>query len=632
MKIISKAASKNTTRAAAVKADQHSIHYSIVPKDLAGHLFLLTLQISQPDPAGQSLRLPAWIPGSYMVREFARNIVSIHASCEGKSVSLRKLDKHSWQAAPCSGVLSISYEVYAWDLSVRTAHLDQSHAFFNGTSVFLQVLGQEMAAHVVDIQRPLDTACKNWRVATSLPELKAKRYGYGTYIAENYDALIDHPVETGDFALATFEAHGVPHDVVLSGQIPNLDMDRIVADLKKICESQIAFFEPASKRAPMERYVFLTMVVGEGYGGLEHRASTALLCNRNEMPLKHQPEMSDGYRSFLGLCSHEYFHTWNVKRIKPAAFAHYDLNRENYTSLLWLFEGFTSYYDDLMLVRSGLIAEASYFSLLSKTVNGVLRGAGRNKQSVAESSFDAWTKYYRQDENSPNAIVSYYTKGSLVALALDLTIRAETAGKKSLDDVMRALWQQYGRDFYQLALSAQQQGLAEDEIETLIEQVTGIKTKRFMDKYVRGTEDVPLAKLYAEFGVVIKDERKISKASLGVRVVKDGADCKLANVFETRAAHLAGLSAGDILIAINGLRVTAADVGDGLNTAVGRYTVGETVQIHAFRRDELLTLQATLQSDDVPALKLMLAEKSKAPLLALRPSLVASKKSRKAGV
>ncbi|MFZ6749060.1 M61 family metallopeptidase [Undibacterium sp. Ren11W] len=635
MKIISKAASKKTVRVAAVKPGQHSIHYSIVPKDLAGHLFQVTLQISQPDPAGQNLCLPAWIPGSYMVREFARNIVSISASCEGKRVKLNKLDKHSWQAAPCQGALSISYEVYAWDLSVRTAHLDQSHAFFNGTSVFLQVLGQEMASHVVDIQRPLDVACKSWRVATSLPELKAKRYGFGTYIAENYDALIDHPVEMGDFVLATFEAHGVPHDFVVSGRVPNLDMERIVADLKKICESQIAFFEPASKRAPMDRYVFLTMVVGDGYGGLEHRASTALICNRNDMPLKHQSEMSDGYRSFLGLCSHEYFHTWNVKRIKPAAFAHYDLSQENYTSLLWLFEGFTSYYDDLMLVRSGLIAESSYFSLLSKTVNGVLRGTGRNKQSVAESSFDAWTKYYRQDENSPNAIVSYYTKGSLVALALDLTIRAETAGEKSLDDVMRALWQQYGRDFYQLALSGQQQGLAEDEIVSLIEQATGVKTQRFVDKYVRGTEDIPLAKLYAEFGVTIKDERntgKTGKASLGVRVVKDGADCKLANVFESRAAHQAGLSAGDMLIAINGLRVTAVDARDGLATAVGRYTVGETVQIHAFRRDELLTLQATLQSDDVPALKLTLTEKSKAPLLALRPSLVVSKKSRKAGV
>ena len=606
------------------------VKYSIIPRDLPGHLFQVTLHIANPDVEGQHVSLPAWIPGSYMVREFARNIIRISAHCAGKKVALKKTDKQSWQAAPCSGALTIEYEVYAWDLSVRAAHLDQSHGFFNGTSVFLQVLGQEMAPQIVDIQRPVDTACKAWRVATALPELNAKRYGFGTYIAENYDELIDHPVEMGNFALASFEAHGVAHDFVVTGQVPNMDLDRVVSDVKKICETQIAFFEPRTKRAPMSRYVFMTMAVGEGAGGLEHRASTALICNRNNLPVKHQTELSAGYTDFLGLCSHEYFHTWNVKRIKPAVFAPYDLRRENYTSLLWLFEGFTSYYDDLMLVRSGLIEEADYLKMVAKGINMELRGSGRNKQSVAESSFDAWTKYYRQDENSPNAIVSYYVKGSLVGLALDLTIRAETAGKKSLDDVMRALWQKYGRDFYQKALTGQQQGLGENEIEALIEQSTGVKTKRFMDKYVRGTDDLPLEKLYADFGIVIADERKNAKAALGVRVSKDGADCKLANVYESRAAHKAGLSAGDILMAINGLRITANDVADGLVGALARYRVGETVSVYAFRRDELLTVDLKLQADDVPAFSLSLVEKSKAALVAARPSMTLLKKSRKA--
>ncbi|MCU6435152.1 PDZ domain-containing protein [Undibacterium sp. Jales W-56] len=600
-----------------------AVEYHIVPKDLAGHLYQVRLHIARPAPAGQVLTLPAWIPGSYMIREFARHIVQLHAHSAGKKVAVKKLDKHSWQAAPCDGALTLEYEVYAWDLSVRAAHLDQQHGFFNGTSVFLQVAGQEMAPHIVDIQRADDLACKTWRVATSLPELKAKRYGFGTYIAANYDELIDHPVEMGNFAMASFEAHGVPHDFVVTGNVPNLDLPRIVADVKKICETQIAFFEPKTRRAPMERYVFMTMAVGDGYGGLEHRASTALICNRADLPSKNQVEMSDGYRSFLGLCSHEYFHTWNVKRIKPAAFAHYDLRQENYTSLLWLFEGFTSYYDDLMLVRSGLIDEASYFKLISKTVNMVTRGSGRKKQSVAESSFDAWTKYYRQDENSPNAIVSYYTKGSLVGLGLDLSIRAATAGKKSLDDVMRTLWQKFGRDFYEKNLSGTQQGLAENAIEAIIEQATGIQAKRFLDRYVRGNEDLPLAKLYEDFGVVFNDAArsgKALKASLGVRTAKDGNDCKLANVHEGRAAHRAGLSAGDILIAVNGLRVTAADAADGLSNALSRYAVGETVQLHAFRRDELLVVQAKLQADDMPALSLDLLENSKAALLTLRPS------------
>ncbi|MBR7779967.1 M61 family metallopeptidase [Undibacterium rugosum] len=595
------------------------IHYSIIPKDLAGHLFQVTLDIAQPATDGQILSLPVWIPGSYMVREFARNIVQIKASAAGKKVSLKKLNKHTWQAAPCKGALSISYEVYAWDLSVRAAHLDQNHAFFNGTSVFLAVHGQENSQHVVDIQRAADPVCKSWRVATSLPELKAKRYGFGTYVARDYDELIDHPVEMGDFALASFEACGVPHDFVVTGKVPNMDMDRMVSDVKKICESQIALFEPRTKKAPMDRYVFMTMVVGEGYGGLEHRASTALICNRNDIPLKHQSEMSEGYKGFLGLCSHEYFHTWNVKRIKPAVFASYDLSQENYTSLLWLFEGFTSYYDDLMLVRAGVIDEAAYLKLLAKTVNMVLRGSGRLKQSVAESSFDAWTKYYRQDENSPNAIVSYYTKGSLVALGLDLSIRQQTAGKKSLDDVMRALWQQFGRDFYTRLPSGEQRGLGEQEIAAIIEKTTGVDVRRFLDKHVFGTEDVPLSSLYADFGVLVDGGVASQKASLGVKVARDGNDCKLANVFEGRAAHQAGLSAHDVLIAINGLRITAADAADGLSNAVGRYRIGETVEIHAFRRDELMVVKAKLQADDVPAQQFRLADKATA-LVTARPT------------
>lgn len=603
---------------------QHSaVHYSITSHDLAAHLFHVTLTISNPDPNGQVVSLPVWIPGSYMVREFARNIIRIQAHANGKKVALKKLNKTSWQAAPCdaNASLQISYEVYAWDLSVRAAHLDQSHGFFNGTSVFLQVHGQEQLAHVVDIQKPIDSASKTWRVATSLPELKAKRYGFGSYIARDYDDLIDHPVELGDFALISFKAHGVPHDFVVTGKVPNIDLARIAKDLQKICETEIAFFEPRTKQAPMQRYVFMTMAVGEGYGGLEHRASTALICNRADLPTKNDTSLSEGYRGFLALCSHEYFHTWNVKRIKPAAFAQYDLSQENYTSLLWLFEGFTSYYDDLFLRRSGLIDEATYLNLIAKTVNTVQRGSGRKKQSVADSSFDAWTKYYRQDENSPNAIVSYYAKGSLVALGLDLTIRHETAGKKSLDDVMRALWKKYGKDFYEKAQSGKQQGLGETEFENLVEQATGVKIQRFIDKYIKGVEDVPLAKLYADFAVDVIEQSASKKASLNVRLSKSGADCKLAHAYENGAAHRAGLSAGDVLVAINGLRVTAADAGNGLANLLAAYRIGETVQIHAFRRDELLTVNLKLQAEDAPMLAISLAKNQKLAGAQKRPSL-----------
>ncbi len=268
---------------------KHVIRYDLILHDPAAHLLAVSMTLATPAPEGQLFLLPAWIPGSYMIREFARNIVRIRAECGGKELALTKLDKHSWQAEPCAGALTLHYEVYAWDLSVRTAHLDQTHAFFNGTSVFLRAAGQEDAPHVVELRRPAGAPYKNWRVATALPELDAKRYGFGSYIAADYDELIDHPVEIGEFALATFKAHGVPHDVVITGRVPQLDMARLCADLKKICEAQIALFEPYTRQAPMARYVFLTLAVGDGYGGLEHRASTALICSRADLPVSGRP-------------------------------------------------------------------------------------------------------------------------------------------------------------------------------------------------------------------------------------------------------------------------------------------------------------------------------------------------------
>ena len=601
-------AAKQAAAKQAAAKQAPAIAYTIVAKDLAGHLFEVSLNVAAPAVDGQVLALPAWIPGSYMIREFSRNIVRIEAESDGRSVALTKIDKHTWQAPPVDGALLVRYEVYAWDLSVRAAHLDQTHGFFNGTSVYLRVLGQEEQPHQTNIVQPSHPAAASWRVATALPELGAQRYGFGSYQAANYDELIDHPVEMGDFALATFTACGVPHDIVVTGKVPNLNLARLQADLKAICETQIAFFDPRKKRAPMDRYVFLTLAVGDGYGGLEHRASTALICARADLPTTADPKSgapSEGYLRFLGLCSHEYFHTWNVKRIKPAVFAPYDLQNENYTSLLWLFEGFTSYYDDLMLVRRGLIDEAGFLKLQAKTIGSVLRGSGRTKQSVADSSFDAWGKYYRQDENAPNAIVSYYTKGSLVALMFDLTIRARTEGKKSLDDVMRALWDRFGRDFYEGGA----RGVTDAEVEALFVEISGVKLGPLFERYVRGTDELPLARLYAPFGIKLNDQRKNAKPSLDAGFGRDGAGCKLSQVHEGGAAHAAGLSAGDVLVAIDGLRVgaTAAEV----EALLARYKVGTTVPVHAFRRDELMLFDVTLQGERVPAIALEVTASAK---------------------
>ena len=587
-----------------------SIHYSIEAFDLAAHLFRVTLTIDEPDRNGQLFRLPAWIPGSYMIREFARHIVQIRATSRGESVSLKKLDKHSWQAEPCRGPLSLEYEVYAWDLSVRSAHLDKTHAFFNGSSVFLEVVGRHDCAHIVDIKKPDDPAARTWRVATALPEYGAKRYGFGTYIATDYDELIDCPVEIGDFILGQFDAYGTLHEIAVTGRVPHLDMKRMENDLRKIGETEIAFFEPEAKKAPISRYVFLITVVKNGYGGLEHRSSTALLCSRESLPSTNdlssgQPQhIGEDYLRFLGLCSHEYFHTWNVKRIKPAVFVPYDLRPETYTRLLWLFEGFTSYYDDLMIRRSGLIDVSTYLGQIALTINNVVRSRGRFKQSVAEASFDAWIKYYRQDENAPNALVSYYTKGSLVALALDLTIRLNTQNSKSLDDVMRALWQRYGRDFYR----GNDNGLTEPETERLIEEISGLQLQDFFRKYIDGTDELPLPELFAAFGIAMNDMNEIVKPGLDIRVKRSGSDCVVTHVFEGGAAHQAGISAGDVLLAVDGLRVSADNPSVNLEKQLARYRVGETVETFVFRRDELMKFDVMLADEQAPKFILTLSK------------------------
>ncbi|KAF0814294.1 hypothetical protein IGB42_01195 [Andreprevotia sp. IGB-42] len=572
-----------------------AIRYRIAPLDLSAHLFRITLDVAQPAAAGQILWLPVWIPGSYLIREFARNIVAISAQDEqGQAVALHKLDKHRWQAAAMQGALTVQYDVYAFDLSVRGAYLDETRGFFNGTSVFLAVNGQEDQPVAVELLPPPGVAA--WQVATSLPAAGAVPYTFGSYQAANYEELIDHPVEMGEFALATFNACGVPHDIVIAGR-HCADLARLQRDLTRICEYQIRLFgEPA----PFGRYVFMTMATGDGYGGLEHRASTALLASRDDLPLAHETAIKPAYRQYLGLCSHEYFHSWNVKRIKPASYAPYDLARESYTRLLWAFEGITSYYDDLTLVRTGLITQQEYLDLLAQTLTSVERAAGRNKQNLEEASLDAWVKYYRQDENSPNVLVSYYTKGALAALGLDLTIRSRTHGARSLDDVMRALWQRYGRDFYPVG-----NGVPEDEWERLASEVAGVDLSAYFALALRSTEPLPLAALLAGFGVETQLRAPAGSSdkggwkeigapgnSIGAKLAGEAGGVKLAQVFDGGAARAAGLSAGDVLVAWDGLRINIGNI----DTLLGTALPGSSVPVHAFRRDELIVRQLDVRA------------------------------------
>lgn len=542
-----------------------------------------------------------------MIRDFARNIVSISATSQEQPVVLTKLDKSRWQAPAGLEQLTVVCEIYAWDLSVRSAHLDATHGFFNGTSVFLAVEGQTHLPCGVTINPPANLP--DWQVATSLETRSVSAAGFGDYHAVDYDDLIDHPVEMGTFERAVFSACGVEHELVLTGQYVT-DIERICKDLTRICEYQIRFFgEPA----PVKRYVFLVMVVGDGYGGLEHRASTSLMCKREHLPVPGDESISDSYLEFLGLCSHEYFHTWNVKRIKPARFVPYQLAAESYTELLWAFEGITSYYDDLTLVRIGMIDQQRYLKLLGKMMTRVHRGSGRLKQSVAESSFDAWTKFYKQDENAPNAIVSYYAKGALVALSLDVLIREKSEGKKSLDDLMRLLWQAY---------LATGEGVTQTQIEKLVSDLCGQDVSDFFQQAVFGTDDLPLDESLDALGVKTlwraaespddaggtRGKSEKTQLTLGLRSVTADGGLRITHVLDDGPAQKAGFSADDRLVALSGLAATPSLVASLLD----RHQEGDVLTAHLFRRDELMVLSIRLEPAPTDTCYLSVAEPGQA--------------------
>ena len=511
----------------ASQATQAPVHYRIEAADPHARLFTVTLTVAHPQEQ-QELSLPVWIPGSYLVREFSKNLQRLSAQ-QGRRVPLLQLDKHRWRATcRTDRPLVLTYEVCAYDSSVRTAWLDASRGFFNGTSVCLRVHGQEDAPHALEVASTAATA--HWSVATGLTPQSIDKRGFGVYAASHYDELVDCPVEMGTFWSGQFTACGVAHRFVVAGAAPSFDGKRLLADTQKICETAIRFWHGKGK-PPIKNYLFMLNAVHDGYGGLEHRNSTALICGRRDLPRTGEARASDGYTTLLGLISHEYFHTWNVKRLRPAEFFRYDYSQENYTQLLWFFEGFTSYYDDLLLRRAGLIDDATYLKLLAKATNQVLQTPGRSVHTVAQASFDAWVKYYRQDENTPNATVSYYTKGSLVALCLDLTLRRE--GKTTLDDVMRALWKRCAGG-----------PMTEADLRAELASLAGRSFDNELDQWVHSTAELPLAELLAAHGVALKPEQPQLAQRLGLRVTENHS-VQLKTVLRGGPAEKAGMAAGD---------------------------------------------------------------------------------------
>lgn len=562
------------------------IHYSITPFKPEAHLFKVSLQVLQPAEE-QLLRMPAWIPGSYMIRDFAKNIVQIKAkNADGQTLSLEKLDKSTWKLCTQKQAITVEYEVYAWDCSVRAAWLDASRAYFNGTSVFLEVVGQGDQAVTLDIHPPPRGDFQSWKVGTTLPRLETARYSFGRYHAADYDELIDHPVEISAFDSVVFDVEGVRHEMIISGY-HTANMERLASDLKRICAEHIAFFDGDF---PASEYLFMTYATKDGYGGLEHRASTSLMCARADFPVENDQDISSDYLNFLTLCSHEYFHTWNVKGMKPAVFQPFDLSKEIHTELLWVFEGCTVYYECLPLLRCGLITVEQYLQYVGEQFSRVMRSSGRLKQSLAESSFDTWTKFYKKDENAPNAIASYYTRGAMVAMALDLMIRNQTRDELSLDHVMLAMWRQYRKTG---------EGLAERGFERLIQDVTGVDVSQLVEDWVYGRAIPPLNELLSEFGIEYQlrsSENNRDKGgtikhvpervALSALVGRNGkGDAVLKQVWDQGAAMQAGLSAGDVIIALNDLKVNA----DTIEKQVAALPLGQMATVFYFRDDRLMS-------------------------------------------
>lgn len=527
-----------------------TLDYTLLITDWRKHQFTVSLSIPQHDHLKLTLTMPSWIPGSYMVRDFARNVITLsaHHAETNRPRPVAKTDKQTWEIVTDGHPTTVSYTVYANDLSVRSAFINHEYAFINGTCAFLSVEEFEHANYQLTIGKP----SMPWKLNTTLP-FKHEDNNEWVFNTVKYEELIDHPIYIGIADVYSFDVDGVSFDLLFSGS-NNIDLERIADDLTPICKHHMHLFgEPQ----PIDKYLFMTLLAATGFGGLEHRASTALLFPRFDLPMigDDASVKSESYITFLSLCSHELFHTWHVKRIKPKVLVSPSLASEIYTNQLWIYEGFTSFYDDVTLARVGLISPQQYADIIAKTMTRLLQNAGRLKQSVAESSFDAWTKFYKQDASAANNIVSYYAKGGIIALGLDLLLRRQSNNAVNLDDVMVLLWEHYGREL---------KGTPDDVIQTLCMTHFQIDVSDYLNKVVYGTQDVPLMDDLPSIGLSMQTRAKINaddkggltssktvKRQLGATLKPVAQGLSVVQVFEGLAAMEAGILLNDVIIAIN---------------------------------------------------------------------------------
>lgn len=542
------------------------LHYQIKPKSLGGHLLAATITI----PAGEqsiTAKLPKWIPGSYKIRDYSRHIQAFAATAaNGQPLAWKKTDSDTWVIAAEGQVVTLTYEVYAYDLSVRGAYLDDTRLFFNHCCVFFDIIHLSSEKRTIDIETVGD-----WRIFTALGSEN------GHYIADSYEHQMDCPVESAEnYHHSEFDAGGVRHEVIFTGSLSaDDDMDGMTQHLKNICEAEIRLFGGS----PLDKYLFMTYLEANQYGGLEHKNSVAQIAAPNMMMRKGQP-LNKAMIDFMGLCSHEYFHLWNVKRLQPKDFKPYDLYREQHTEMLWMFEGFTSYYDELFLLRAGVVDAKTFLQRQADNLSRVLNVPGRLLQPLAASSFDAWTKLYQADANSPNNMVSYYSKGAVFALYLDLFIRQHSQEGKSLDDVMRYLWKNFAE---------QDTGIDENDVfAACCQQLPSQQHKALAQLFVDGlhaTDDLDFSDLLADFGVTVsatvaRTNNQPHRSEAGLRLSITNQKATIAFLDATSHAAKVGVSVGDELIAIDQEMLSLAD----FNHCLQFGEVGQSLQLTLARR------------------------------------------------
>jgi predicted metalloprotease with PDZ domain len=581
------------------------ITYTVSMPEPHAHLYHVTVEVDGIEGRSLDLALPVWTPGSYMVRDFARHVQRFQAQADGRDLPWRKIDKSTWRVETGGAESArVTYQVYAFELSVRTSHLDGTHGYFNPATLCMYVPGRTAEPLTVHVVTPDD-----WRVTTGLErlaessgtvnELTGTIQGSSfivrrhTFAADDYDHLVDSPFECGTHRLLTFEVDGRPHEIAIWGR-GNEDEARLLADTQKIVETARDLFG----ELPYRRYVFILHLVDGMYGGLEHRNSVTNLVPRWDF----RPQRS--YERFLGLTSHEFYHVWNVKRIRPAPLGPFDYSRENYTRQLWVAEGITSYYDNLILTRAGLATPERYLEWIAEDIKTLQSQPGRALQSLEQSSFDTWIKFYRPDENSANSSVSYYLKGSLVSLLLDMEIRNQTGGERSLDDVMRYLFGQYLED---------DAGFPEEHgflaaVESVVGQAGGVYRDLF-ERHVGGMDELDYERALGHAGLRLDwshaDQREGAGPPWhGLRLKTEQGRLKVLGVRADGPAYTAGIYAGDEILALDGVRVDE----DRLRARVSERSPGDTVVLTLFRRDDLLHVPLTLAPAPADTLRIVPVE------------------------